>query len=138
MVNQKGFSLIELMIVVAIIGIISAVAYPSYTDYVKKGKRAEMMTEMQKMANHIQAEKMNKGSFKKVKVSDILKNNQYPKERPLYNVSITPSPNLDVNWQITATPITTEMMAKDGTMIVHADGRKCRKSCGMGEEWQKD
>ncbi|MDH0959812.1 prepilin-type N-terminal cleavage/methylation domain-containing protein [Pseudomonas chengduensis] len=37
----KGFTLIELMIVVAIIGILAAIAYPSYTEYVKRGKRAE-------------------------------------------------------------------------------------------------
>jgi type IV pilus assembly protein PilE len=41
--GQRGFTLIELMIAIAVVGILAAVAYPSYTAYVRRGKIASAL-----------------------------------------------------------------------------------------------
>jgi len=48
--KQQGFTLIEVMIVVAILGIISAIAIPSYTEFVRKGKRTDAKVELLRIA----------------------------------------------------------------------------------------
>lgn len=54
MIKRKrgfGFTLVEMMITVAIIGILSSVAYPSYIDFVVRSNRAEGLRELVRIAN---------------------------------------------------------------------------------------
>lgn len=44
--KTRGFTLIELMITIAIVAIIATIAIPSYTDQVRKGRRAEAVSEL--------------------------------------------------------------------------------------------
>ncbi|MGB5251968.1 MAG: type IV pilin protein [Sedimenticolaceae bacterium] len=48
--RQKGLTLIELMVVVAVLAILSAVAYPLYTNQVQKSRRADAKTALQTIA----------------------------------------------------------------------------------------
>ncbi|SDS12642.1 type IV pilin protein [Pseudomonas fuscovaginae UPB0736] len=50
----KGFTLIELMIVVAIVGILAAVAYPSYIEYVKRTHRTEIAVLLSEQAQNLE------------------------------------------------------------------------------------
>ena len=50
MLNRKGFTLIELMIVVAIIGILAVVAIPGYMTYIKNSKTSEAKTDLSALA----------------------------------------------------------------------------------------
>ncbi len=49
--NEAGFTLIELMIVVAIVGILATIAYPSYQDSVKKSRRADAKSALMGFVN---------------------------------------------------------------------------------------
>ncbi|SDS65578.1 type IV pilus assembly protein PilE [Halopseudomonas litoralis] len=51
---SKGFTLIEIMIVVTIIGILASIAYPSYLDYVRRGHQTEAQGQMMELASALE------------------------------------------------------------------------------------
>ncbi|GAF51928.1 type IV pilin protein [Psychrobacter sp. JCM 18900] len=137
--KQSGFTLIELMIVIAIIGILVAIAYPSYQQYVIKTKRTDMMSEMHNIASEIQSRKLAQGSYSNALITGL--SGDYPKQGDaLYTVSFTPNP-LTSDWSIIATPKNGSQMANDGTLSLNFQNIRCRgdnpnKKCGTGDEWR--
>ena len=137
--KQSGFTLIELMIVVAIIGILAAIAYPSYQQYVIKTKRTDMMSEMHNIASEIQSRKLAQGAYSNALITGL--SGDYPRQgKALYTVRFTPDP-LTSDWSIIATPKNDSQMANDGTLSLNFQNIKCRgddpnKKCGTGDEWR--
>ncbi|MBF7686175.1 prepilin-type N-terminal cleavage/methylation domain-containing protein [Acinetobacter sp. B10A] len=54
-VKYKGFTLVEIMIVVAIIALLAAIAYPSYTRHVVNSNRADVQAELTRLSGRLQS-----------------------------------------------------------------------------------
>ncbi|MDE1253314.1 prepilin-type N-terminal cleavage/methylation domain-containing protein [Vibrio aestuarianus] len=61
--KQNGFTLIELMIVVAIIGVLSTIAVPAYKNHVKKSEAAVALSTLRALLTNIDIEAQETGSF---------------------------------------------------------------------------
>lgn len=60
---QKGMSLIELLIVIAVVGILASIAYPSYSDQIKKSARTELVGLLFESAQHLERHYSRAGQY---------------------------------------------------------------------------
>lgn len=119
---QRGFTLMELMIVVAVIGILSMIAYPNYQQFLKKGRRAAAQTHLMEIALQQQQYLLDARTY----ATDLTTLNMTtPNDvASFYQITITASDGPPPSFTITATPISGSVQASDVTLSIDQTGKK--------------
>ncbi|HEY0845912.1 MAG TPA: type IV pilin protein [Noviherbaspirillum sp.] len=120
---QPGFSLIELMIAVAIVGIIAAVAYPSYTQYVLRSNRAAAQAHLSDIAQAEQQYLVDNRAYTAT-LSDLNGMTTPAAVSKYYTVTITVDAGPPPTFTATATPKAGTAQASDVTLTINQAGTK--------------
>ncbi len=136
--QPSGFSLIEMMIVVAIVGVISAIAYPSYTEHVKKARRGDARGAMMGLASALERYRANNPGrgYNGAKLPDI-----YPDKAPIDGPEKFYSLNLNVlnmTYTIRATRYGPQGQDECGDFVLDESGTRSLENNkkSVSECWQ--
>lgn len=128
-INSRGFTLIELMIAVAVVAILATVAYPSYQQYVIRANRAAAQTFMLAVANKQEQFILDARQYATgnniAAIATVL--SIAPPERKVqdtYGIAITNRNNNPRTYLITATPQAGTAQAGDGALTLNELGEK--------------
>ncbi len=127
--QAQGFTLIELMIVVAIIAIIAAIGYPSYQDSVRKTNRADAMDTLLETAQRLERCFTSFGSYNNAGCTVPASLNS---SKAHYSIAVTANA---ADYSLTATPISAQQLkdTKCATLTLTNTGQKT--STGGGTCW---
>ena len=129
---KLGFTLIELMIVVAIIGVLAAIAYPAYGQYKIRVNRADAQTEIMQIAHRLTTFKMANQTFSGRTMQNTYGATAIPRGRPLYDVALTDIDGVELTntsakvrtWLLVAKPIAGTQQADNGWICLNDQGQK--------------
>lgn len=129
--KQKGFSLMELMIAVAVVGILASIAYPSYLDYVRKANRGEAQGSILELAQWMERQFTVNGTYRPGGANPTLPFTTSPKEggTTTYNFTVTTTAN---TFTLTGTAAGDQANDDCGNISVTQTG--ARSSTGSGSD----
>lgn len=120
---MKGFTLIELMIVIAIISILTAIAYPSYQNYKIRVHRTEAQAEMLIISQNLSQYKVTRGNYNGATISTIYGSTVTPKQgEAFYDLELS---NTDTVWTLVAKPKSGTLQEGNGDIVLNSLGQKC-------------
>lgn len=131
MTRNKGFTLIELMITVAVIGILAAIAYPSYQDQVRKSRRAEAQSVLMNIGTRQQQMLLDARSYATTAAS--LSITVPPQVTTHYTISVSAPASTPPSFTATATPQGDQTKDKCGTLGVDHTGTKTAVKNGSAQ-----
>lgn len=121
MKRQTGFTLIELMIVVAVVGILAAIAYPAYQDYVRKARRADAMNALAEVRIEQEKYRANNVQFASTGTALGYSANTWSSKDGYYDVTIIAASTSASTFVATATPNGDQVNDSCGTFAVERD-----------------
>lgn len=126
MLKLKGFTLIELMIAVAVVGILSAIAYPSYQSYVVSSRRADAMSTLEQAAGTMERFFTINGNYNGASAGTTIPDKIPATGTALYTVTLTLTPNSNprTGFSIRATPKSAASQKNDGMLEITHTGVK--------------
>jgi type IV pilus assembly protein PilE len=123
-----GFTIIELMIAVAIVGILVTIAFPSYQEHMRKTRRSAAQSFMMDVASRQQAYLIDARSYAGGAGALAALNLAVPGDvSRYYTVTVDPAaPTVPPSYTIAATPIAGSVQAPDGVLTLDHQGSKTR------------